>query len=159
MYRVAITCSFSISAKNICHVLQEEIEKKQLNIEVEAFHTEDCSKVIGNYDLVLLMPQIRYNLKNISKLLKPIETKVITNEQINHINDLLDVIIEIKIHCSFLIIIIMINLINEIFIFFLIFFKHHNIISDMGFFFIDGKNHAIRHLTLSFNRKIRSIRR
>lgn len=56
MYRVAIICSFSISAKNICHVLQEEIEKKQLNIEVEAFHTEDCSKVIGNYDLVLLMP-------------------------------------------------------------------------------------------------------
>ena len=28
MYRVAIICSFSISAKNICHVLQEEIEKK-----------------------------------------------------------------------------------------------------------------------------------
>ena len=89
MYRVAIICSFSISAKNICHVLQEEIEKKQLNIEVEAFHTEDCSKVIGNYDLVLLMPQIRYNFKNISKLLKPIETKVITNEQINQfVNDI-----------------------------------------------------------------------
>ena len=94
MYRVAIICSFSISAKNICHVLQEEIEKKQLNIEVEAFHTEDCSKVIGNYDLVLLMPQ------NISKLLKPIETKVITNEHINHINDLLDVIIESKEQCK-----------------------------------------------------------
>ena len=100
MYRVAIICSFSISEKNICHVLQEEIEKKQLNIEVEAFHTEDCSKVIGNYDLVLLMPQIRYNFKNISKLLKPIETKVITNEQINHINDLLDVIIESKEQCK-----------------------------------------------------------
>ena len=83
MYRVAIICSFSISAKNICHVLQEEIEKKQLN-----------------YDLVLLMPQIRYNFKNISKLLKPIETKVITNEQINHINDLLDVIIESKEQCK-----------------------------------------------------------
>ena len=29
MYRVAIICSFSISAKNICHVLQEEIEKSE----------------------------------------------------------------------------------------------------------------------------------
>ena len=38
--------------------------------------------------------------KNISKLLKPIETKVITNEQINHINDLLDVIIESKEQCK-----------------------------------------------------------
>ena len=100
MYRVAIICSFSISAKNICHVLQEEIEKKQLNIEVEAFHTEDCSKVMGIFDLFLLIPQISYIFKNISKLLKPIETKVITNEQINHINDLLDVIIESKEQCK-----------------------------------------------------------
>jgi phosphoribosyl 1,2-cyclic phosphodiesterase len=46
------------------------------------------------------MPQIRYNFKNISKLLKPIETKVITNEHINHINDLLDVIIESKEQCK-----------------------------------------------------------
>ena len=100
MYRVAIICSFSISAKNICHVLQEEIEKKQLNIEVEAFHTEDCSKIIGNYDLVLLMPQIRYNLKNLSKILAPIETKVITNEQVEHISDLLDIIIENEKQCK-----------------------------------------------------------
>lgn len=99
MYRVAIICSFSISAKISVMFCKKKL-KKQLNIEVEAFHTEDCSKVIGNYDLVLLMPQIRYNFKNISKLLKPIETKVITNEQINHINDLLDVIIESKEQCK-----------------------------------------------------------
>ena len=97
---VAGTAVFRGDIEENIHVLQEEIEKKQLNIEVEAFHTEDCSKVIGNYDLVLLMPQIRYNFKNISKLLKPIETKVITNEQINHINDLLDVIIESKEQCK-----------------------------------------------------------
>ena len=90
MYRVAVICSFSISSRNICQALQEEIERKQLNIEVEAFHTEDCRKIIGNYDLVLLMPQIRYN----------IETKVITNEQVEHISDLLDIIIENEKQCK-----------------------------------------------------------
>ena len=100
MYKVAIICSFSISAKNICYILQDEIKKRQLNIEVEAFHTEDCRKVIGNYDLVLLMPQIRYNLKNISKIIKPIEIKVITDEQVNHIDDLIDVIIKSKEQCK-----------------------------------------------------------
>ncbi len=100
MYRVAVICSFSISARNICQTLQEEIERKQLNIEVEAFHTEDCRKIIGNYDLVLLMPQIRYNFKNLSKILAPIETKVITNEQVEHINDLLDIIIENEKQCK-----------------------------------------------------------
>ena len=100
MYRVAVICSFSISSKNICQTLQEEIERKQLNIEVEAFHTEDCRKIIGNYDRVLLMPQIRYNFKNLSKILAPIETKVITNEQVEHISDLLDIIIENEKQCK-----------------------------------------------------------
>ena len=99
------------------------------------------------------MPQIRYNFKNISKLLKPIETKVITNEHINHINDLLDVIIESKEQCKikntvfFLIIIILIYFINKFFIFFLFSLSHHNIISDMGFFFINWQNNTIRHLS------------
>ena len=46
------------------------------------------------------MPQIRYNFKNLSKILAPIETKVITNEQVEHISDLLDIIIENEKQCK-----------------------------------------------------------
>lgn len=52
-----------------------EIENQNLNYEILAIQVDSCANIANKYDLVVLMPHIRYNFKKIENLATP--TKVI----------------------------------------------------------------------------------
>lgn len=57
-----------------------EIQQKNIDCQIDCFQIEACERIKDKYDIILLMPQVRYNLKKIQKTVSPTPVYVLDSK-------------------------------------------------------------------------------
>lgn len=66
--KIAILCSAGISTSILLKKIQEEVQKEKLSYEIEAYAVCEAVQAGSNCDIILLTPQVRFNLEKIKQL-------------------------------------------------------------------------------------------
>lgn len=94
MYRIALVCSLAVSSNTLKQTLLKVLEERKLSCQIDCFQVEICEKIDENYDIVVLMPHVRYNFEKIKGIVSPVpvyllEKELIANNQVEKIIDLI----------------------------------------------------------------------
>lgn len=68
--KIILCCSQGMSSSIFVRALRNEIKEQNLDYTVASIGIFELSKYIGKTDIVLLAPQVKYALKNISEMSK-----------------------------------------------------------------------------------------
>lgn len=66
--KIAILCSAGISTSILLKKIQEEVQKEKLPYEIEAYAVCEAVQAGNSCDIILLTPQVRFNLEKIKQL-------------------------------------------------------------------------------------------
>jgi len=75
MKKIVLLCCIGMSTNLLVNKMKEVAKEEGFDCEIEAFPVGDSNNVGKDADIVLLGPQVRYNLANIQKQFpgKPVE--------------------------------------------------------------------------------------
>ncbi|WP_028041913.1 PTS sugar transporter subunit IIB [Candidatus Stoquefichus massiliensis] len=68
MVRILLVCAGGMSTSLLMLRMQEEAQKQNLDVSVEAGPEKNIEEYMGKFDVLLLGPQVRYALGNIRKV-------------------------------------------------------------------------------------------
>ena len=71
MTRIVLACAFGMSTSMLVQRMQEEAAKQGLEADIRAISETDVKRETGNMDVLLLGPQIRFQLKKFREELAP----------------------------------------------------------------------------------------
>ncbi|MCS3434280.1 PTS sugar transporter subunit IIB [Klebsiella sp. BIGb0407] len=66
MKKIMLCCSAGMSTSLLVKKMQEVAVEKGISVEIKAFGVAEFSEQVPNYDVVLLGPQIKYMLNDLS---------------------------------------------------------------------------------------------
>ena len=69
MIRILLACAGGMSTSLLMTKMQEEADKRGIEISVEAHSEKSVENYLGQFDVLLLGPQVRYVLPKVKKLL------------------------------------------------------------------------------------------
>ena len=69
MIRILLACAGGMSTSLLMTKMQEEADKRGIEISVEAHSEKSIEYYLGQFDVLLLGPQVRYVLPKVKKLL------------------------------------------------------------------------------------------
>lgn len=69
MIRIMLACAGGMSTSLLVTKMQTEAEKQNVECKIWAIGESNIEKNLGEFDILLLGPQIRYKLKSVEKLL------------------------------------------------------------------------------------------
>lgn len=65
MLRILLACAGGMSTSLLMNKMKEEAEQRGIEVSVDAVGEKTIGNHIGNFDVLLLGPQVRYVLKNV----------------------------------------------------------------------------------------------
>lgn len=68
MKKILLVCNAGMSTSMLVKKMQTEANNRNLDVYIEAKSLTDAKKGLGDEDVVLLGPQIRYELNNVKQL-------------------------------------------------------------------------------------------
>ncbi|WP_434524513.1 PTS sugar transporter subunit IIB [Photorhabdus asymbiotica] len=71
MKKILLCCAAGMSTSMLVQRMQAEVTKRGLDIEIKAVPTAELKHLIADTDVVLLGPQVRYQLTHLSAIAKP----------------------------------------------------------------------------------------
>ncbi|MDY2957709.1 PTS sugar transporter subunit IIB [Floccifex sp.] len=77
MKKILLVCNAGMSTSILVKKMQQEAEKQGLDVQVEAKSLTEAKKNFGDTDIILLGPQIRYELNNVKKMAGSIPVEAI----------------------------------------------------------------------------------
>lgn len=80
MYKIALICSMSVSCQALKTVIEKEIQTKELQCIVECFPIEKSEKIKNRFNIAVLMPQVKYNVKKVQDIVSPIPVIVLSKD-------------------------------------------------------------------------------
>lgn len=80
MYRIMLCCSAGMSTSLLVKKMVEAAEDKGIEVSIDAYSVAEFDEQVGNYQVVLLGPQVKYLLTD---LRKRAESHGVTVETIN----------------------------------------------------------------------------
>ncbi|MGO4742495.1 PTS sugar transporter subunit IIB [Serratia quinivorans] len=76
MKKIMLCCSAGMSTSLLVKKMVEEAEKRGLEAEIKAFGVAEFEQVVGDYQVVLLGPQVKYMQKDLQKMASAYGIKV-----------------------------------------------------------------------------------
>lgn len=70
MKKILLVCAAGMSTSMLVSKMKESAVKKGIEVDINAMAASEASKVIDSVDIVLLGPQVRYQLKSIEDMAK-----------------------------------------------------------------------------------------
>lgn len=70
MKKILLVCAAGMSTSMLVNKMKESATKKGIEVDINAMAASEASKAIGEVDVVLLGPQVRYQLKSIEDMAK-----------------------------------------------------------------------------------------
>lgn len=67
MYKILLACSAGMSTSLLVTRMREVAEQKGIEAEIEAMSADNAFKVLKNYDVLLIGPQMRFMKKKFEK--------------------------------------------------------------------------------------------
>ena len=69
MIRIMLACAGGMSTSLLMNKMKEEADNRGLEVSVEAIGEKTLEQHLGEFDVLLLGPQIRYVIPNVKKIL------------------------------------------------------------------------------------------
>ncbi len=76
MKKIMLCCSAGMSTSLLVKKMLEEAEKRSLSVDIKAFGVAEFEQQVGNYQGVLLGPQVKYMQKDLQNKANPYGIKV-----------------------------------------------------------------------------------
>lgn len=70
MKKILLVCAAGMSTSILVNKMKESAVKKGIEVDINAMAASEASNVINEVDVVLLGPQVRYQLKSIKDMAK-----------------------------------------------------------------------------------------
>lgn len=70
MKKILLVCAAGMSTSMLVNKMKESAVKKGIEVDINAMAASEASNVINEVDVVLLGPQVRYQLKSIKDMAK-----------------------------------------------------------------------------------------
>ena len=80
MMKIAVLCSSGFSTSILLKEIQKAVKEKQLSYEIEAYAVCEAVQAGGTCDIILLSPQVRFNLAKIQQLFPQRKIALISQE-------------------------------------------------------------------------------
>ncbi len=81
MIRIALVCSIGTTSGLLKQAISAAALQQNIPCQIDCNSMEKCSSLRGEYDVILLAPQVRFNLLKIQQILAPTPVSVIDTEQ------------------------------------------------------------------------------
>lgn len=75
MKKIMLCCSAGMSTSLLVKKMLEEAEKRSLSVDIKAFGVAEFEQQVGNYQVVLLGPQVKYMQKDFRTKPTPMESR------------------------------------------------------------------------------------
>ena len=72
MIRITLACAGGMSTSLLMNKMKAEADKRGIEVEIQAIPEKSIEAHMGEFDVLLLGPQVRYMLTNVQKLLNGI---------------------------------------------------------------------------------------
>ena len=69
MVRILLACAAGMSTSLLVTRMQEEADKRGIDVSIDAQSEKNLDNFIGQFDVLLLGPQVRYVLPKVTKML------------------------------------------------------------------------------------------
>jgi len=76
MNKILLCCAAGMSTSILVKKMLDSASNRQLEVEINAVSVAEIEQHIGNYDVVLLGPQVKYEQSRITELAEPLNKKV-----------------------------------------------------------------------------------
>jgi PTS system cellobiose-specific IIB component len=76
MKKIMLCCSAGMSTSLLVKKMVEEANKRDLAVDIKAFGVAEFEQQVGNYQVVLLGPQVKYMQKDLQNKANPYGIKV-----------------------------------------------------------------------------------
>ncbi|CAH0539535.1 PTS sugar transporter subunit IIB [Vibrio marisflavi] len=76
MNKILLCCAAGMSTSMLVKKMLDSATSRQLEVEINAVSVSEIEAHIGNYDVVLLGPQVKYEQARITELAEPLNKKV-----------------------------------------------------------------------------------
>lgn len=70
MKKILLVCAAGMSTSMLVNKMRESAKQKGIEVEINALSVSEAPTVIGEVDIVLLGPQVRYQLKIVEEMAK-----------------------------------------------------------------------------------------
>lgn len=70
MKKILLVCSAGMSTSMLVNKMRQSAQAKGIAVDINALAVSEASKVIDDVDIVLLGPQVRYQLKTVEDMVK-----------------------------------------------------------------------------------------
>lgn len=99
MKKILLFCCAGMSSSVLAQKMRDAAKEKNIDVEIEAYHTDIVEKKLDEVDVVLLGPQIRYDFKRHKKVCDkkniPIEVIPVTDYGLMRGDKVLDLALEL----------------------------------------------------------------
>lgn len=86
MFKILILCDSGVSSNAFLDLMRKAASELDVNCEIKPGAISEVFELVKDVDLVLLSPQVRYNLNKIEKLVPSVKVKVISVEDFSLLN-------------------------------------------------------------------------
>ncbi|WP_031542723.1 PTS sugar transporter subunit IIB [Mesoplasma photuris] len=66
-YNITLACAFGASTSNIVKKMREVADENNIDADIQAIPTTEAIKRVSEFSIILLGPQVRYELKRFKK--------------------------------------------------------------------------------------------
>ncbi|ERK29718.1 PTS sugar transporter subunit IIB [Clostridium intestinale] len=70
MKKILLVCAAGMSTSMLVNKMRESAEEKNIDVSIAALSVSEASTSVDTVDVVLLGPQVRYQLKSIEEIVK-----------------------------------------------------------------------------------------
>ncbi|MFM2484459.1 PTS sugar transporter subunit IIB [Celerinatantimonas yamalensis] len=67
MYQIMLCCSAGMSTSLLVNKMKAAAAERDLDVQIEAYSVSEFDEQVGNYQVVLLGPQVKYMLPDLSQ--------------------------------------------------------------------------------------------
>lgn len=68
MKKILLVCAAGMSTSMLVNKMRQSAEKKAIEVEIKAISVSEVSSFINEVDIILLGPQVRYQLKSVEEM-------------------------------------------------------------------------------------------
>ncbi|QCR36686.1 PTS sugar transporter subunit IIB [Nissabacter sp. SGAir0207] len=76
MKRIVLCCAAGMSTSMLVQRMRQEAEKRQLEVDIEAVPVSDFELIVKDADVILLGPQVKFQLKRLQEAAAPLNKPV-----------------------------------------------------------------------------------